>query len=251
SNAIAVTALPQLYSRVRLAESRLEALQALPVQPRAWLVHCRDTLSVLGRAFPFCVVAKEMGDGDEIGLFAQENCLTCVTDRWGRFRILLEGSVSVPEEDACSWPESCGACCRDLVQDSSFEEERPFGLSCGHMFCTECWLMAIEDGIKKEEMPTTCLERSCEMTLSITAASSLLDSVSLRRYTDNLTEALLKQQKIVQCRNCSRLHRVVSSHPSLRCVCGALMCARCSSIAHAPLSCPAFAAYCIYMENQG
>ncbi|GMT31505.1 hypothetical protein PFISCL1PPCAC_22802, partial [Pristionchus fissidentatus] len=248
SRIVLVTALPQIYSRVRLVDTQLESLAALPVQPRAWQVHSQDTKAVLGRAFPICLVAKEVGDGD-IGLFAQENCLSCA-DRWGRFRILLEDAGTVPEA-ASNAPASCGVCCRALVQDALFEVDRPFALACGHSFCTECWLRSISDGMKKGRVPTACLEPSCSQSLSLTAASALLDSVSLLRYTDHLTEALLKLQQIVRCRDCSRLHRVVSSRPSVRCECGTSICARCSSVAHAPVSCKAFGGYCRYMQANG
>ncbi|GMR30425.1 hypothetical protein PMAYCL1PPCAC_00620, partial [Pristionchus mayeri] len=176
----------------------------------------------------------------------------------GRLKILLEGSRGEKEEETAAaqsqqlqQPSACIICCRNIEEDTVFELARPFSLSCGHSCCTGCWLHTISDGMKNGRAPTACPEPSCPLALSLTAASALLDSASLRKYTHALTEALLRQQKIVRCRDCSRLHRVVSSRPSVRCVCGTSICARCSSVAHAPVSCRAFNDYCIYMQKNG
>ncbi|GMT05066.1 hypothetical protein PENTCL1PPCAC_27240 [Pristionchus entomophagus] len=252
SRIVLVSALPQLYTKIRLADSQLDSLPALPVCPRAWEVHSVDTDRVLGRAFPFCIIAKEIGEG-EIGLFGQENCLSC-GDRWSRFGILLEGDDEAPPSNL-HVPTSCTVCCREMNVDTVFQsllqDARPFSPSCGHGYCTGCWLQTISDGMKKGRAPAVCPESSCPLFLSITAASALLDSASLRKYTDAVIEVLLRQQKIVRCRDCSRLHRVVSSKPSVRCVCGTSICARCSSVAHAPVSCTAFRDYCNYMQTNG
>ncbi|KAF8381912.1 hypothetical protein PRIPAC_71054 [Pristionchus pacificus] len=253
SRIVLVTALPQLYTKIRLSETQLESLPALPVQPRAWQVHSDATLRVLGRAYPICILTKELGEG-EVGLFAQEDCLSCA-DRWGRYAVLLEEKGEIKDQRSVEIKDqrstACIVCCREMAADTVFEQSRPFSLSCGHACCTGCWLQTISDGMKKGRVPTECPEPSCSLTLSITAASALLDSASLRRYTEAMTEVLLRSQTIVRCRDCSRLHRVVSSKPSVRCVCGTSICARCSSVAHAPVSCKAFRDYCSYMQKNG
>uniref|UniRef100_A0A8R1UAR5 RBR-type E3 ubiquitin transferase n=1 Tax=Pristionchus pacificus TaxID=54126 RepID=A0A8R1UAR5_PRIPA len=251
SRIILVTPMPQLFTRIRLSESSLHDHPMLPVYPRSWEVHRGDTERVLGRDYPVCIIAKELNH-DEIGLFAQENCLRC-TEHWGRISILLEDddNLSTQITPNQSTSSSCAVCCRTMHKGAVNELDRPFSLSCGHTSCTGCWLRRISDGIKKGDCPTRCPDASCPLQLSITVAAALLDSMSMRSYSEAVAEALLRQQKIARCVRCRRLRWVASSNTVVRCECGSVVCARCSSRAHQPVSCEIYHAYTEYIDTYG
>ncbi|GMT31245.1 hypothetical protein PFISCL1PPCAC_22542, partial [Pristionchus fissidentatus] len=247
TTSIPLVALPsEMFTRFSVSSlPHLSAHPRLPCFPPAWEIHQKETQLVLGRYLSTCVVARQYGD--ELRLFVVD---TCLSTHPSRPQLPLSGEEPPPIEEIVEG-DFCEICYCEMDMTSEDRLSHPFSLSCSHLFCSGCWLSHISQAIHTQRLPAACLNPDCSCTVSVAAAKGLMTLSSVELYENATIEVLKREEKVVTCPECKRLHYAHQGSLHLSCPCGASLCAHCSSIDHSPLSCDVFEQYNSYMQRSG
>ncbi|GMS92260.1 hypothetical protein PENTCL1PPCAC_14435 [Pristionchus entomophagus] len=203
---------------------RLHAAPRLACFPPTWEIHAKGSLRLLGQDMSSCVIAKEYGE--ELRLFTVEDCSSTHPLRLLLpFPTLDEKPPIIHSADV----DHCEICDGEMDMRSDVRLSHLFAFSCPHIFCSGCWLAHISESIHNRKLPAACLQPSCPLTVSFSAAKGLLSSRSNETYELTTIDVLKAVERLITCPECKRL-LYTNRSLSVACPCGASLCSQCSSI---------------------
>uniref|UniRef100_A0A5K3FJ79 RBR-type E3 ubiquitin transferase n=2 Tax=Mesocestoides corti TaxID=53468 RepID=A0A5K3FJ79_MESCO len=144
----------------------------------------------------------------------------------------------------CFSPPSSSECV-DTSQNPAFAEPRLFGMSCGHMFCLECWKSFFNVRISSSHVPIIeCMDTECTIRIPddfILAVLNDLES-ALKHRQHILNEVIKAHPRLRPCTDthCTSIIYALEAPKPLRVTCetcGTQFCFSCSIEYHAPAHC--------------
>eukprot|EP01120_Amphizonella_sp_Union-15-10_P002490 TRINITY_DN1273_c0_g1_i4.p1 TRINITY_DN1273_c0_g1~~TRINITY_DN1273_c0_g1_i4.p1 ORF type:complete len:614 (+),score=95.91 TRINITY_DN1273_c0_g1_i4:141-1982(+) len=131
---------------------------------------------------------------------------------------------------------SCLVCMSDL------EKGKARALSCGHIFCNDCWKNYLEVQIKDgNSFNITCMGTQCPSLVDSDTVHLLVSSSLYNKYTRFLSKTLVEDNPYLKwCPSvrCKNILRSDSIHAKLVvCSCGFKFCFVCGDEAHVPATC--------------
>ncbi|VDD76461.1 unnamed protein product [Mesocestoides corti] len=157
-----------------------------------------------------------------------------------RFRRILKDDLC----PICFSPPSSSECV-DTSQNPAFAEPRLFGMSCGHMFCLECWKSFFNVRISSSHVPIIeCMDTECTIRIPddfILAVLNDLES-ALKHRQHILNEVIKAHPRLRPCTDthCTSIIYALEAPKPLRVTCetcGTQFCFSCSIEYHAPAHC--------------
>ncbi|GMR30878.1 hypothetical protein PMAYCL1PPCAC_01073 [Pristionchus mayeri] len=245
TTSIPVVVLPsEMFTRLSVSSlPNLLSTPRLPCYPPAWEVDQKDSIDLLGKDLLTSVIARQYGE--ELRLAIVEDFTPIYFTRPS-----LPPTEEIPPDIVYDNVQFCDICCGEMDPQDEDRYCHPFSLSCGHIFCSGCWLSHISMSIHRQKLPATCLHPDCSTSVSVSATKGLLSASSVDIYEEATIKALKAADTLISCPDCGRVHYTTKSlHVS--CPCGAFLCAHCASIDHSPLGCDVFEQYNAYMKRSG
>jgi len=134
----------------------------------------------------------------------------------------------------------CDVCMEDIAP------EEVCCLSCGHLFCSDCWRQYLTISITQEGRKSnllTCMARGCKVAMEQSMVEKLVDKEVFEKYKNFVVDTFVDNHPMMNwcpgpgCSNAIRVKTPGNMSLAVTCDCSEKFCFRCQCEAHAPATC--------------
>eukprot|EP01006_Ploeotia_vitrea_P037404 TRINITY_DN66126_c0_g1_i1.p1 TRINITY_DN66126_c0_g1~~TRINITY_DN66126_c0_g1_i1.p1 ORF type:complete len:673 (-),score=102.88 TRINITY_DN66126_c0_g1_i1:1202-3199(-) len=166
-----------------------------------------------------------------------EKLLDSIFDK-GHEAVLKENGIDVQSAFNISDNVECSTCFDDVPPSDAF------GLSCGHIFCKDCWTTYITTKVKEgQSRDLRCMGFKCTLKVDDAVILNFVDDETKTKFTRALVESYIDDNDNVKwcpstphCGNCVRIY-AVGKLEDIQCTCGHSFCFNCLNQVHTPATC--------------
>jgi ariadne-1 len=136
---------------------------------------------------------------------------------------------------------TCGVCFCDVPKQDTL------AMSCGHRFCSDCWLQHVSIGVNEGmSRRLRCMAPGCGVLCNDDTVRQLLGNRNerelLRKFNDSIVDGFVEDNRRVKwcpsAPHCGRAVRVNGDpHCDISCLCGVQFCFACGMEPHSPATC--------------